>query len=61
MVTLRSKRHCEKKLKEIAPSGMAIEPARIGVVREGGTNIGAAIGFNVVAAILLILLIALGG
>jgi hypothetical protein len=55
------KRHCEKKLKEIAPSGMAIEAARIEVVREGGTNIGAAIGFVVVSVILCILLIALGG
>jgi hypothetical protein len=55
------KRHCEKKLKEIAPSGMAVEAARIEVVREGGTNIGAAIGFVVVGVILSILLIALGG
>jgi hypothetical protein len=55
------KLYCEKKIREIAPNGMAIESARIEVVRQGGTNIRAAIGFVLVGFILLILLVALGG
>lgn len=55
------KLHCERKLREIAPSGVADNAARLCIAREGGTNIGAGIGFVAVAVILLFIMAALTG
>jgi hypothetical protein len=44
--------HCRRKLREIAPSGVADEMVRLRIAREGGTNIAAGI---IPAAIWLVL------
>lgn len=51
------KLHVQEKIREIAPTtGPSDEAFRIRVAKEGGTNLGAAVGFSAVMIILIILI-----
>jgi uncharacterized protein DUF2628 len=54
------KDYVEEKVKEIAASGASDEATRMRLANEGGTNLGAAVGFTVAIIILAMLISAFG-
>lgn len=52
------KDYVTKRIKEITPSSVLTEEARLQIVRGGGTNIGAALGFSAALFVLLIVITA---